>query len=47
MRKSGRPLEKIGFKTADELLAAVGRNDVQLPDVLSAVLRKADLGRWL
>lgn len=29
---------KLGFKTADDLLAAVGRNDIQLQDVLTAVL---------
>jgi guanosine-3',5'-bis(diphosphate) 3'-pyrophosphohydrolase len=34
--KSAAP--KIGFKSADDLLAAVGRNEVQLPDVLGAML---------
>ncbi|MFA5955902.1 bifunctional (p)ppGpp synthetase/guanosine-3',5'-bis(diphosphate) 3'-pyrophosphohydrolase [Hyphomicrobium sp.] len=29
---------KVGFKTADDLLAAVGRDDVKLPDVLGAIL---------
>ena len=29
---------KIGFKTADDLLAAVGRNDVVLSDVLAAIV---------
>ncbi|HML28472.1 MAG TPA: bifunctional (p)ppGpp synthetase/guanosine-3',5'-bis(diphosphate) 3'-pyrophosphohydrolase [Hyphomicrobium sp.] len=29
---------KVGFKSADDLLAAVGRNDMQLSDVLSAIL---------
>ena len=28
---------KVGFKTADELLAAVGRNDIALADVLAAI----------
>lgn len=29
---------KVGFKTADDLLTAVGRNDLQLSDVLRAIL---------
>src|SRR5262249_42394253 len=33
---------KVGFKSADDLLAAVGRNDVQLPDVLSVLLPQGE-----
>jgi GTP pyrophosphokinase len=33
---------KVGFKTADEMLAAVGRNDLALPDVLAAIVPQVE-----
>jgi guanosine-3',5'-bis(diphosphate) 3'-pyrophosphohydrolase len=36
---------KVGYKTADELLAAVGRNDVALADVLTVLLPPASATR--
>ena len=34
---------KIGFKSADDLLAAVGRSDIVLPDVLAAIAPSASV----